>query len=104
MHRRWRKSRNYTAPRSSILYSHKRLGSLERFMPKHSVAHRFIWEGRQTAEDAIAFAVGLSEIKKIGEHVEAQEPLLLVHARTDQALLSVLPLLEQAVEIDENHE
>jgi thymidine phosphorylase len=56
--------------------------------------------GRQTADDAIDFAVGLSGIKKIGERVDAQEPLLSVHARTDQALLSVLPLLEQAVEID----
>jgi pyrimidine-nucleoside phosphorylase len=56
--------------------------------------------GRQTVDDIIDFAVGLSRIKKIGEHVEAQEPLLFVHARTDQALRSVLPFLEQAVEID----
>jgi pyrimidine-nucleoside phosphorylase len=55
--------------------------------------------GRQTTEDAIDFTVGLSEIKKIGETVEAGEPLLSVHARDDQTLLSVLPLLETAVEI-----
>jgi thymidine phosphorylase len=55
--------------------------------------------GRRTIEDAIDFAVGLSAIKKIGEPVAAQEPLLFVHARTDQALRSVLPLLEGAVEI-----
>jgi pyrimidine-nucleoside phosphorylase len=55
--------------------------------------------GRQTADDAIDFAVGLSGIKKIGERVEAQEPLLFIHARTEQALLSALPLLEKAVEI-----
>jgi pyrimidine-nucleoside phosphorylase len=55
--------------------------------------------GRQTADDAIDFAVGLSGIKKIGERVEEGEPLLTVHARTDQALRLVLPLLEKAVEV-----
>jgi pyrimidine-nucleoside phosphorylase len=55
--------------------------------------------GRKTVEDAIDFAVGLSEIKKIGEPIEAGEPLLSVHARDNQTLLSVLPLLETAVEI-----
>jgi len=53
--------------------------------------------GRQTADDAIDFAVGLSGIKKIGEPVEKGEPLLTVHARTDQTLQLVLPLLESAV-------
>jgi pyrimidine-nucleoside phosphorylase len=55
--------------------------------------------GRQTADDAIDFAVGLSGIKKIGERVEKDEPLLVVHARNDQALRLVLPLLEKAVEV-----
>ena len=62
-------------------------------------ASLFLGGGRQTADDTIDFAVGLSQIKKIGEQVEAREPLLFVHARSDQTLLSVLPLLEQAVEI-----
>jgi pyrimidine-nucleoside phosphorylase len=53
--------------------------------------------GRQTADDAIDFSVGLSGIKKIGEAVEKGEPLLMAHARTDQSLRSVLPLLEKAV-------
>jgi pyrimidine-nucleoside phosphorylase len=52
--------------------------------------------GRQTADDAIDFAVGLSGIKKVGERVEKGEPLLLVHARNDQTMRSVLPLLEKA--------
>jgi pyrimidine-nucleoside phosphorylase len=56
--------------------------------------------GRQTVGDTIDFAVGLSGIKKIGEQVEAGEPLLSVHARNDQALQSVLPLLEEAVGIE----
>jgi pyrimidine-nucleoside phosphorylase len=55
--------------------------------------------GRQKTEDAIDFAVGISGLKKIGERVETGEPLLSVHARSDQALRSVLPLLENAIEI-----
>jgi len=56
--------------------------------------------GRQTAEDAIDFAVGLSGIKKIGERVEADEPLLTLHARNEPTLRSVLPLLEKAIELE----
>jgi thymidine phosphorylase len=54
--------------------------------------------GRHIA-DAIDFSVGLSGIKKIGERVEKGEPLLSLHACTDQALRLVLPLLEKAIEI-----
>jgi pyrimidine-nucleoside phosphorylase len=60
----------------------------------------FLGGGRTRAEDTIDFAVGLSGIKKVGERVEAREPLMFVHARTDQALASVLPLLEKAIEIE----
>lgn len=59
----------------------------------------FLGSGRTKADDVIDFAVGLSGIKKVGEHVEAREPLLSVHARTDQALASILPLIEKAIEI-----
>lgn len=55
--------------------------------------------GRQTADDTIDFAVGFSGIKKIGERIEKGEPLLTIHARTDQGLQSVLALLETAVEV-----
>jgi pyrimidine-nucleoside phosphorylase len=55
--------------------------------------------GRKTAEDTIDFAVGLSGIKKIGERVETEEPLLSVHARNDPTLRSVLPLLDKAIEV-----
>lgn len=55
--------------------------------------------GRQTSDDAIDFAVGLSGIKKIGESVEQGEPLLTIHARNEQSLRSVLPLLESAIEV-----
>jgi pyrimidine-nucleoside phosphorylase len=55
--------------------------------------------GRQKTDDTIDFATGFSGIRKIGEHVESGEPLLSVHARTDQELRSVLPLLEKAIEL-----
>jgi pyrimidine-nucleoside phosphorylase len=56
--------------------------------------------GRQTTGDTIDFAVGLSGIKKIGERIDTGAPLLLVHARDDHTLDSVLPLLEKAIEIE----
>jgi len=59
----------------------------------------FLGAGRAHAEDTIDFAVGFSQIKKVGARVEPNEPLLIVHARTDQALASVLPLLEKGIEI-----
>jgi pyrimidine-nucleoside phosphorylase len=55
--------------------------------------------GRKTADDAIDFAVGLSGIKKVGEAIEKDEPVLTVHARNEQTLRLVLPLLEKAVDI-----
>ena len=59
----------------------------------------FLGAGRAQANDKIDFAVGFSEIKKVGEPVRPNESLLFVHARNDQALLSVLPLLERAIEV-----
>jgi len=55
--------------------------------------------GRKTADDAIDFAVGLSGIRKIGERVEKGEPLLSIHARNEQSLQLVKPLIEKAVEV-----
>jgi len=55
--------------------------------------------GRQKAGDAIDFAVGFSGIKKTGEHVDVDEPLLFLHARNEQSLQSVMPLLEKAVAV-----
>jgi pyrimidine-nucleoside phosphorylase len=52
--------------------------------------------GRQTATDQVDHAVGFSGIKKIGDKVEAGEPLLTVHARSKAALGTVLPLVEKA--------
>ena len=55
--------------------------------------------GRTRTEDRIDFAVGFSEIKKVGEKVARGEPLFTVHARSERALEAILPLLAQAVEI-----
>ena len=60
----------------------------------------FLGGGRKATDDTVDFAVGFSEIKKVGEKVEADEPLLLVHARDDQSLASVLPLLEKGIRIE----
>ena len=61
----------------------------------------FLGAGRARAGDEVDFAVGFSRIKNVGERVEPNEPLLFVHARKEETLASVLPLLEQACEVAE---
>jgi pyrimidine-nucleoside phosphorylase len=56
----------------------------------------FLGAGRAQADDAIDSAVGLSQIRKVGESISEGEALLVIHARDEHALASVLPLLEQA--------
>jgi pyrimidine-nucleoside phosphorylase len=60
----------------------------------------FLGAGRARAEDAIDFGVGFSEIKKVGEKVAAEEPLLFVHARDSEGIATVLPLLKKAILIE----
>jgi pyrimidine-nucleoside phosphorylase len=55
--------------------------------------------GRHKVGDPLDFAVGISAIKKIGERVDPNEPLLFVHARNEHSLFSIMPLLEKAVEV-----
>ncbi|HET9419016.1 MAG TPA: thymidine phosphorylase [Chthoniobacterales bacterium] len=55
--------------------------------------------GRQRTGDMIDFAVGFSDIKKLGEYVDLDEPLLTVHARNEQSLHSAMPLLEKAIAV-----
>ena len=50
-------------------------------------------------DDKIDLAVGISDLKKIGESVQRDEPLMRVHARTNDALEQVLPLLGRAAVI-----
>jgi pyrimidine-nucleoside phosphorylase len=56
--------------------------------------------GRQKAEDKIDATVGISGIKKTGEAVDVDEPLLFVHARTERSIMDVMPLLEKGIEVD----
>lgn len=55
--------------------------------------------GRHKAGDQLHYGVGISGIKKVGENVDLDEPLLFVHARNEPSVQSVMPLLEKAVEI-----
>ena len=55
--------------------------------------------GRQRTNDAIDFAVGFSKIKKIGETVEVDEPLFMIHARNERSIVNITALIEKAVEI-----
>ncbi|MFL6595977.1 MAG: thymidine phosphorylase, partial [Chthoniobacterales bacterium] len=55
--------------------------------------------GRQKAGDAINFAVGFSQLKKVGEEVAHGEPLMVVHAPDERGLAAVLPILEDSVKI-----
>jgi len=55
--------------------------------------------GRQRANDAIDFAVGFSQIKKIGEKVQDDEPLFMIHARNERSIVNITPLVEKAFEI-----
>jgi pyrimidine-nucleoside phosphorylase len=55
--------------------------------------------GRQRTADSIDFAVGFSKIKKIGEKVEVDEPLFMIHARNERSIVNITPLIEKAVEI-----
>lgn len=59
----------------------------------------FLGGGRQKTGDAIDFAVGFSGIKKIGERVGRDQPLLFVHARDEKSYASILPLLTKAVAV-----
>jgi thymidine phosphorylase len=42
----------------------------------------------------------ISHLKKIGEDVKKDEPLIRVHARTEKSLARILPLLRQVAAIE----
>jgi pyrimidine-nucleoside phosphorylase len=60
--------------------------------------------GRQQVDDKIDLAVGISDLKKIGESVQRDEPLMRVHARTNDALEQVLPLLRTAAVVGDERD
>ena len=55
--------------------------------------------GRRRPADPIDFAVGFSQIKKVGEHVDLDEPVFTIHARNERSIVNITPLLEKAVEV-----
>ena len=56
--------------------------------------------GRQIADDAIDFAVGVSDLKKIGESVESGDALMRVHARAEKSCERGLLMFKRAVAIE----
>ncbi|HJT82236.1 MAG TPA: thymidine phosphorylase [Chthoniobacterales bacterium] len=56
--------------------------------------------GRQKSDDAIDFAVGISSLKKVGEAVAKDEPLMFAHARSESSLDQVRGMLQDAAVIE----
>ncbi len=56
--------------------------------------------GRAKADGAIDFAVGFSQIKKVGAEVAPNDPVLYIHARQEADLAAALDLVEKAVTIE----
>ena len=57
--------------------------------------------GRRRPSDAIDFAVGLTELVGLGEHVEAGQPLAMVHARTQEAAQQAIREIQAAYQISD---
>ena len=55
--------------------------------------------GRQRPSDAIDHAVGLAEVKGIGEPVGAERPFAIVHARDQASAAAAAARLIAAVEV-----
>ena len=56
--------------------------------------------GRQRAEEGIDFSVGLSNIRKTGERINAGEPLLTVHASDNDSANAACEKLHSAIRIE----
>jgi len=57
--------------------------------------------GRRLASDAIDHAVGLDEIRGLGEEIARGEPLALVHAGDESAAKEAIAGLQKAIEIED---
>jgi pyrimidine-nucleoside phosphorylase len=55
--------------------------------------------GRRKTTDSVDFAVGISGLRKVGESVQAGEPLLLLHANSDASLESAIEELAAAFDL-----
>ena len=55
--------------------------------------------GRSKVGAPIDPAVGFSQIKKIGNAVAQGDPILRIHARTEEEIQAAIPLLKRAIRI-----
>ena len=55
--------------------------------------------GRSKANDPIDYAVGVSNISKVGVPVQKDQPLLTIHSRDTETLTAALAFLDSAIEI-----
>ena len=74
-------------------------GCRKKWAPNQSPARLCQLASHQKADDAIDYAVAFSEFEKVGEHGDVDEPLSFVHPRNEPSLRSVMPPLENAMEI-----
>lgn len=67
------------------------------------IAAMMLGAGRKTKEDAIDFAVGLKLCKKVGQSIEAGEPILTIHSnQPKEEIQEVIDLLYKNIEIGED--
>ena len=52
--------------------------------------------GRQKTDDRIDYGVGTSGLAKIGDKVEKGQPLVTVHANSEEKLATAMGYIEQA--------
>jgi len=58
----------------------------------------------QQIDNKIDLTVGTSDLKKIAESLQRDEPLMRVHARTNDGLEQVLPLLRTAAVVGDERD
>ncbi|MDD2520813.1 MAG: hypothetical protein PHR34_07670, partial [Kiritimatiellae bacterium] len=57
--------------------------------------------GRQKTDDVIDYGVGTSGLAKIGDQVEKGQPLVTLHANSEEKLAQAMTYVEKAFEITE---
>lgn len=57
--------------------------------------------GRQKTDDTIDHAVGTTGLVKIGEHVRKGDPLVILHANSEEKLAQALPYAESAITLSD---
>ncbi len=57
---------------------------------------------RRTADQRIDYSVGFSDFAQIGDRVDSQRPLAVIHAQSEESFAEAERMLREAVEIGEN--